>query len=162
MRELIRKKRGRLTYFTEEGNQLLSTLVTEDLDNNDLRIYFSGVTGIGAESKGPEAEIPACFERFEKALREAGICDSLAEVDFLEIRVFGTAPKGPNPIVDPEGYANAKAWMRKAYAKAYAEYWAVKLPNNCLPTRFTVYLEDLPNPKASFELAGTALLQRTS
>jgi hypothetical protein len=112
MKKLISNKRGRLTYYTEEGNQYLSSLVTEDLDNNDLRIYFSGVTGIGVESKGPEAEIPACFERFEHTLRNAGICESLTDVDFLEIQVFGTLPKEPNPITNPEGFAHAKEIMR--------------------------------------------------
>jgi enamine deaminase RidA (YjgF/YER057c/UK114 family) len=161
MPNLIVKKRGRVTYYTAEGNQQFSTLVTEELDHGDLRLYFAGVTGSGAESQGPEGEIPACFNRFEQALQEAGICQSLAEVDFLEVHAFGTAPKGCNPIVDPEGYAAAKSRMREAYSKAYAQYWAERMPDNGLPARFTVYLEDLPNAKASFEISGTALLQRS-
>jgi enamine deaminase RidA (YjgF/YER057c/UK114 family) len=51
--------------------------------------------------------------------------------------------------------------MREAYSKAYAQYWAERMPDNGLPARFTVYLEDLPNAKASFEISGTALLQRS-
>jgi len=154
------RKKGQVTYYSAEGNQQFSTLVTEQVGDGNIRIYFAGVTGSGAETEGPEGEIPACFSRFENALRETGICDSLAEVDFLEIHAFGTAPKGPNPITDPTGYADAKRRMREAYSKAYARYWAEELPDNGLPARFTVYLEELPNAKASFEISGTALLQR--
>ena len=153
-------KKGLVTYYGTEGNQQFSSLVTEQVGDGNLRIYFAGVTGSGAESEGPEGEIPACFGRFENALRDAGICNSLAEVDFLEVHAFGTAPKGPNPITDTEGYSNAKQAMREAYSKAYARYWAEKMPDNGLPTRFTVYLVELPNANASFEISGTALLQR--
>ena len=160
MPKLGKKERGRVTYYTAEGNRWFSNLVTEELDNGDLQIYFGGVTGSGAESEGPEGEIPVCFDRFERALQEAGICDSLAEVDFLEIHSFGTAPKSPNPVVDPEGYAKAKVEMREAYSKAWARYWEENLSDNGLPARFTVYVEDLANIRASYEIAGTALLQR--
>ena len=159
MSGLIKKQRGAVTYYTPEGNEWFSTLVTEELPSGNLQIYFAGVTGSGAEAQGPEGEIPACFDRFESALQEAGVCSSLSEVDFLEIHAFGTAPKGVNPITDPEGYAAARKRTRDAYSTAYARYWAEKLPDNGLPTRFTVYLEDLPNSKASFEISGTALLQ---
>ena len=54
-----------------------------------------------------------------------------------------------------------KSRIRKAYAKAYAEYWEQRLPDNGLPTRFTVYLEELPDLDASYELSAVALLQRT-
>jgi enamine deaminase RidA (YjgF/YER057c/UK114 family) len=156
---LTRKSRGRVTYYTADNNRQFSTLVTEELASGDLRIYFAGVTGSGAEERGPEGEIPACFGRFEAALREAGICDSLAQVDFLEIHAFGSAPKTPNPLVDAEGFAAARQRTRDAYARAYAEYWASTMPENGLPARFTVYVEDLPNARASFEISGTALLQ---
>ncbi len=156
---LIKKQRGAVTYYTQEGNKWFSTLVTEELPGGNLRIYFAGVTGSGAEAKGPEGEIPACFDRFESALQEAGICSSLREVDMLEVHAFGAAPKGVNPITDPEGYAAARKRLRDAYALAYGRYWAEKLPDNGLPTRFTVYLDDVPNAKASFEISGTGLLQ---
>jgi enamine deaminase RidA (YjgF/YER057c/UK114 family) len=156
---LVKKTRGRVTYYTAENNRQFSMLVTEELPNGDLRIYFAGVTGSGAEDRGPEGEIPACFGRFEAALQEAGICDSLAQVDFLEVHAFGSAAKAPNPLVDPEGFAAARKQTRDAYARAYTEYWASKMPENGLPARFTVYVEDLPNGKASFEISGTALLQ---
>lgn len=162
MPPLTAKKKGKVTYYGSEGNQQFSSLVTEQLSDGDLRIYFAGVTGSGAESEGPEGEIPACFGRFEAALQEAGICNSLAEVDFLEIHAFGTAPKGHNPITGTEEYLNAKRRMRDAYSKAYARYWAEKAPDNGLPARFTVYLEELPNAKASFEISGTALYQKHS
>ena len=160
MPRLIKKSRGHVTYYTDESNRQFSTLVTEELANGHLRIYFAGVTGSGAEEQGPDGEIPACFGRFEAALREAGICDSLAQVDFLEVHAFGSAAKAPNPLVDPAGFAAARKQTRDAYARAYADYWGAKMPENGLPARFTVYVEDLPNAKASFEISGTALLQR--
>jgi hypothetical protein len=94
-------------------------------------------------------------------LREAGICQSLAEVDFLEVHAFGAAPKAPNMVVDPEGYAAEKSRIRKEYAEAYAKYWREKMPDNGLPVRFTVYLEELPDKDASYEFGAVALLQRT-
>ncbi|NQU04369.1 MAG: hypothetical protein HQ589_09510 [Syntrophaceae bacterium] len=157
---LIKKQRGRVTYYTAEGNKAFSSLVTENLDSGDLKIYFAGVTGSGAEDHGPGGEIPVCFERFENALKEAGICQSLSEVDFLEIHAFGAPPKSPNPFRDPLGYAEAQKKNRDAYTDAYNKYWAEHMPHNGLPVRFTVYLESLPNKKASYEVSGTAILQK--
>ena len=158
---LIKKQRGRVTYYTREGNQTFSDLVTEELDNGDLRIHFVGMTGgstVGRQD--PEEEIPVLFDIWEGYLKEAGICESLSELDFLEMHAFGAAPKAPSPVSDPEGYARERQRVRQAYAKAYVRYRADKMPDNGLPVRFTVYLEDLPDSKASYELAATALYQR--
>ena len=51
----------------------------------------------------PEDEIPRVFDCWSLWLREAGICDSLDDVDLLEMHVFGCQPKSPNPLVDPTG-----------------------------------------------------------
>ena len=39
------KRRGRLTYYSEGERPVLSALVTEDLGDGDLKIYFAGLTG---------------------------------------------------------------------------------------------------------------------
>ena len=166
----IIKKRGRVTYFTKKTNQLFSDLVVEELDNGDLKIRFVGMTGaLAATSElqleevaamDPEREIPRVFDTWEMYVREAGICPSLAALDFLEIHSFGAAPKAPHPLVDPEGFAAEKKRIRQAYSSAYARYWAEHMPENGLPARFTVYLEELPDSEASYELCATALYQK--
>ena len=166
----IIKKRGRVTYYTKKTNQLFSDLVVEELDNGDLKIRFVGMTGaLAATSElqleevaamDPEREIPRVFDTWEMYVREAGICTSLAALDFLEIHSFGAAPKAPHPLVDPEGFAAEKKRIRQAYSSAYARYWAEHMPENGLPARFTVYLEELPDSEASYELCATALYQK--
>jgi hypothetical protein len=159
---LIKKQRGRVTYYTREGNRWFSDLVVEEQENGDLKIHFVGMTGgstVGHQD--PEKEIPILFDIWEGYLKEAGICQSLSEVDFLEVHAFGAAPKAPSPISDPEGYVAERRRIREAYAKAYASYWEEKMPDNGLPVRFTVYLEDLPDSKASYELGATALYQKS-
>lgn len=128
------------------------------LADRGMHIHFAGVTGSGAEGEGPEGEVPACFDRFESALWEDGICSSFSELDFLEIHAFGTAANGFSPIKDPEGSTHAKRRTRDAYRRADASYWAEKLPGNSLPTRFSVNLEDLPYPKVPLELSDTTVL----
>lgn len=164
------KKRGRVTYYRKHTNHVFSDLVVEELDNGDLKIRFVGMTGAIAASRElglddiakmqPEKEIPRIFDTWEMYLREAGICQSLAEVDFLEVHAFGAAPKAPHMLVDPEGYAAEKSRIRKEYAEAYANYWQQKMPDNGLPVRFTVYLEELPDKDASYEFGAVGLLQR--
>ena len=39
------KKRGKLTYYYEGEDAVLSAMVVEELADGDLRIYFSGLTG---------------------------------------------------------------------------------------------------------------------
>ncbi len=165
------KKRGRVTYYTKKTNQLFSDLVVEELDNGDLKIRFVGMTGALAAthelqleevaSMDPEREIPRVFDTWDHYVRQAGICASLAELEFLEVHSFGAAPKSPDPRIDPEGYLAEKKRIRQAYSKAYAQYWAEKMPACGLPVRFTVYLEELPDSQASYELCATALYQRS-
>jgi hypothetical protein len=67
----------------------------------------------------------------------------------------------PYPQVDPTGFAQEQERLRKAYAEAYAEYFATHLPDNGVPARFTVHVVDVPDTAASYEFYGTALLQRS-
>ena len=164
------KQRGRVTYYRKKTNEVFSDLVVEKLDNGDLKIRFVGMTGALAATNelnldevarmDPEHEIPRIFDTWEMYVRAAGICDSLAELDFLEVHSFGAAPKSPNPITEPEKYAAEKKRIRQAYAQAYASYWKEKMPENGLPVRFTVYLEELPDLDASYEFGAVALLQK--
>lgn len=164
------KKRGKLTYYYEGDAPVLSSLVVERQPDGDLKIHFSGLTGgysatnvLGLEGvtrMEPEVEIPLVFQCWAQWLQEAGICESLADVDFVEIHAFGCLPKSPNPIVDPEGYISEIARLRAAYHKAYAGYFAEHCPDNGVPARFTVHVVDVPDRAASYEFYGTALYQR--
>ena len=164
------KKRGKLTYDYEGDRPVLSSLVTEELPDGDLKISVAGLTGgysakhvLGLDelvSMDPEREIPLVFACWEKWLRDAGICDSLRDVDFIEIHAFGCLPKSSNPLVDPTGFVEEKERLRRAYAEAYAGYFATHLPDNGVPARFTVHVVDVPDTAASYEFYGTALLQR--
>jgi hypothetical protein len=166
------KKRGRVTYYRKPSNRVFSDLVVEELDNGDLKIRFVGMTGAKAATNelelpdtarmDPEREIPRTFDTWDMYVREAGLCAGLADLDFLEVHSFGAAPKEPSPITDPEGYAAEKRRIRQAYSEAYARYWEERLPDNGLPVRFTVYLEELPDTDACYELSAVALLQRSS
>lgn len=165
------KKRGKLTYYYEGERPVLSALVTEEQPDGDLIIRFAGLTGgysaqgiLGLDelvSMDPHREIPLVFQCWEKWLIDAGICRSLADVDFIEIHAFGCQPKAPNPLVDPAGYEAEKARLRKAYAEAYAAFFAEHLPDNGVPARFTVHVIDVPDQAASYEFYGTALYQRS-
>ena len=164
------KKRGKLTYYYHGEHPVLSALVTEELPDGDLKISFAGLTG-GYSAKGvlnreelvsmdPEKEIPLVFQSWEAWLKEAGICNSLKDVDFIEIHAFGCQPKSPNPLVDPIGYAEEQERLRKAYAEAYQGFFRDYLPENGVPARFTVHLVDVPDKVASYEFYGTALYQK--
>lgn len=164
------KKRGKLTYYYHGEHPVLSALVTEELPDGDLKISFAGLTG-GYSAKGvlnldelvamdPHREIPLVFKCWELWLQEAGICNSLKDVDFIEIHAFGCQPKSPNPLVDPEGFAAEQARLRAAYAEAYRDFFRDYLPDNGVPSRFTVHVVDVPDRAASYEFYGTALYQR--
>jgi hypothetical protein len=165
------KKRGKLTYYYEGDDPVLSNMVVETQPDDDLKIYLSGLTG-GYSAKGilkldelafmnPEVEIPLVFKCWETWLQEAGICDSIAEVDFVEIHAFGCQPKSPSPLVDPVGYAKEQERLRQAYAKAYRNFFQEHCPGNGLPARFTVHVVDVPDQAASYEFYGTALYQKS-
>lgn len=164
------KQRGKLTYHYEGDEPVLSNMVVETLADGDLRICFSGLTG-GYSAKGilkldelafmePEVEIPLVFQCWELWLQEAGICQSIADVDFIEIHAFGCQPKSPNPLVDPAGYAREQERLRQAYARAYRQFFKEHCPDNGLPARFTVHVVDVPDQAASYEFYGVALYQK--
>lgn len=164
------KKRGKLTYYYEGEHPVLSSLVTEEQPDGDLKIHFAGLTG-GYSAKGvlgldelvtmdPHREIPLVFQCWEKWLKEAGICDSLKDIDFIEVHAFGCQPKSPNPLVDPLGYAAEQDRLRKAYAEAYKGFFRDYLPENGVPARFTVHLLDVPDKAASYEFYSVALYQK--
>ncbi|MCX6045785.1 MAG: hypothetical protein NT075_11790 [Chloroflexi bacterium] len=164
------KKRGKLTYYYGGDEPVLSSLVVETLPDGDLRICFAGLTGgysaasvLGLETvtfMDPEIEIPLVFQCWEKWLRDAEICNSIADVDFIEIHAFGCQPKTPNPLVDPEGYIKEQERLRTAYRKAYGNYFREHCPDNGLPARFTVHVVDVPDRAASYEFYGVALYQQ--
>ena len=164
------KRRGKVVYYYEGDAPVLSSLVVETLTDGDLKIYFSGLTGghsatgvLGLDdvtSMDPEREVPLVFMCWEKWLQEAGICTSIADVDFLEVHAFGAQPKAPNPLADPLGYAQEQDRLRQAYARAYASFFRERCPDNGVPARFTVHLIDFPDKAASYEFYGTALYQR--
>lgn len=164
------KKRGKLTYYYEGDDPVLSALVVEEQPDGDLRICFAGLTG-GYSAKGilgldtlafmnPEVEIPLVFQCWEKWLRDAGLCESIADVDFIEIHAFGCQPKAPNPALDPVGYSKEIERLRTAYAKAYKGYFREHCPDNGLPARFTVHVVDVPDQAASYEFYGVGLYQK--
>jgi hypothetical protein len=164
------KRRGKVTYYYEGERPVLSALVTEEQADGDLKIYFSGLTGahsaegiLGLDelaTMDPVREVPLVFQCWEKWLRDAGLAESLAEVDFLEMHAFACQPKSPNPLVDPAGYAAELNRLRTAYRQAYGGFFADRLPENGLPARFTVHVLDVPDQAASYEFYSTALLQR--
>jgi hypothetical protein len=166
------KRRGKVTYYYEGERPVLSALVTEEQPDGDLKIYFSGLTG-GHSARGvlgldelvtmdPQREIPLVFQCWEKWLRDAGICQSLRDVDFLEVHAFGCQPKTPSALVDPAGYAAEQNRLRTAYRAAYSSFFAENLPDNGLPARFTVHVVDVPDTAASYEFYAVALLQRSA
>lgn len=164
------KQRGKLTYYYQDEHPVLSSLVTEEQPDGDLKIHFAGLTG-GYSAKNvlnleelvtmdPHREIPLVFRCWEKWLQEAGICESLKQVDFIEIHAFGCQPKSPNPLTDPLGYAAEQERLRKAYFEAYQGFFRDYLPDNGVPARFTVHLVDVPDKAASYEFYGVALYQK--
>lgn len=164
------KRRGKITYYYEGDDPVLSSLVVEEQPDGDSKLYFSGLTGgysatnvLGLDSvtfMDPEKEIPLVFECWEKWIVDAGICQSIADVDFIEIHAFGCQPKAPNPLVDPAGYVKEQERLRNAYRKAYGDFFKQKCPDNGVPARFTVHVVDVPDQAASYEFYGTALFQR--
>lgn len=165
------KRRGKLTYYSTGDRPVLSSLVTEEQADGDLKIYFAGLTG-GYSAKNvlgldelvtmdPKREIPLVFRCWEQWLGEAGICESLRDVDFIEMHVFGCQPKEPNPLVDPVGFKAEQDRLYREYAEAYSSYFAEHLPDNGVPCRFTVHVVDVPDKAASYEFYSVALLQRS-
>ena len=164
------KKRGKLTYYYSGDRPVLSALVTEEQADGDLRIHFAGLTGgysaksvLGLDelvSMEPKREVPLVFQCWELWLQEAGICQSLRDIDFIELHAFGAQPKLINPASHPAEYAAEQDRLKADYAEAYSSYFADQLPENGVPCRFTVHLIDFPDKAASYEFYSVGLLQR--
>ena len=137
------KKRGRVTYYRKKTNDVFSDLVVEELDNGDLKIRFVGMTGAIAATNelgldeiarmDPAREIPRIFDTWEMYVREAGVCDSLAELDFLEVHSFGAAPKAPSPFTEPEQYAAEKNASARPTPRPMPSTGRKKCPTTACP-----------------------------
>ena len=134
------KKRGKLTYYFEGEAPVLSAMVVEEQMDGDLRIHFSGLTG-GHSATGilnldtvtsmePSIEVPLVFRCWEQWLQEAELCQSIGEIDFIEIHAFGAQPKTPSPLSDPAGYRREQERVRAEYAKAYRNFFKEQCPEN--------------------------------
>jgi len=165
------KKRGRLTYYYNGEHPTLSALVTEALDNGDLKIYFAGLTG-GYSAKGvlgrdelvrmePKIEVELVFRSWEKWLQEAEICDSISKIDFIEVHAFGAQPKDINPIAEPQKYHEEQQRLYKDYAQTYSGFFRDHMPDTGVPARFTVHLIDFPDKAASYEFYSVGLYQKS-
>ena len=164
------KKRGRLTYYYGGDHPTLSALVTEALDNGDLKIYFAGLTG-GHSAKGvldrdelvrmePSVEVELVFRSWEKWLQEAEICDSIAKIDFIEVHAFGAQPKDVNPLVEPQLFKEEQERIYKDYAEAYSGFFRDHMPEGGVPARITVHVVDFPDKAASYEFYSVGLYQK--
>jgi hypothetical protein len=163
------RKRGRLTYYYGGDHPTLSALVTEDLGGGDLKIYFAGLTG-GYSAKGclgrdelvtmePLKEVELVFRCWERWLQEAGICDTIAKIDFVEVHAFGAQPKTVNPIAEPQRYQDEQQRLYREYAEAYAGFFREHMPGCGVPSRFTVHVIDFPDKAASYEFYSVGLYQ---
>ena len=164
------KNRGRLTYYYNGEHPTLSALVTEELDKGDVKIYFAGLTG-GHSAKGvlgrdelvrmePKIEVELVFRSWEKWLQEAGICDSISKIDFIEMHAFGAQPKDINPMAEPQKYYEEQQRLYKGYAQAYSGFFRDHMPDTGVPARFTVHLIDFPDKAASYEFYSVGLYQK--
>ena len=163
------KERGRLTYYYGGDRPTLSALVTEKLGGGDLKIYFAGLTG-GHSARGilerdelitmqPSVEVELVFRCWEKWLQQAGICDSIARIDFVEVHAFASQPKTPDPRLDPEGYLAEQQRLYKEYAEAYSGFFRDHMAHTGVPSRFTVHVVDFPDKAASYEFYSVGLYQ---
>ncbi|MFH1568992.1 MAG: hypothetical protein ABIL09_13430 [Gemmatimonadota bacterium] len=163
------KQRGRVTYYYGGDHPTLSALVTEQLGGGDLKIYFAGLTG-GYSAKGilgldelvsmsPKVEVELVFRCWEKWLQEAGICDSISQIDFVEVHAFAAQPKSPNPWLDPKGFHEEQQRLYREYAEAYSGFFRDHMASTGVPSRFTVHLFDFPDKAASYEFYSVGLFQ---
>tara|TARA_B100000579_G_scaffold418450_1_gene416021 strand:- start:816 stop:1340 length:525 start_codon:yes stop_codon:yes gene_type:complete len=165
------KQRGRVTYYYGGDRPTLSALVTEDLGEGDLKIYFAGLTG-GYSAQGvlnreelvrmePIKEVEMVFRSWEKWLHEAEICESISQIDFLEVHAFGAQPKDVNPMVEPVRFHEEQQRIYKEYGEAYSRFFAEQMPDTGVPSRFTVHVVDFPDKAASYEFYSVGLFQKS-
>ena len=163
------KERGRVTYYYGGEHPTLSALVTERLEGGDLKVYFAGLTGghsatgvLGLDevnTMSPKVEVELVFRSWEKWLQEAGICDSISKIDFVEVHAFAAQPKSPNPWLDPTGFAAEQQRLYSEYSQAYSGFFRDHMPDTGVPARFTVHLMDFPDKAASYEFYSVGLYQ---
>ena len=164
------KKRGKLTYYYHGDKPVLSGLVTEAEGYGNLRIHFAGLTG-GHSSTSildldqthtmtPAVEVELVFRCWEKWLQEAGICGSIAQIDFIELHAFAAQPKSPNPWLNPQGFADEQQRLYQEYADAYSNFFHEHMPECGVPARFTVHVVDFPDKAASYEFYSVGLYQQ--
>lgn len=165
------KQRGRVTYYYGGDRPTLSALVTEDIGGGDLKIYFAGLTG-GYSAQGvlnrddlvrmePIKEVEMVFRSWEKWLQEAKICESISQIDFLEVHAFGAQPKDINPIVEPVRFHEEQQRIYKEYSEAYSRFFAEEMTDTGVPSRFTVHVVDFPDKAASYEFYSVGLFQKS-
>ncbi len=165
------KQRGRVTYYYGGDRPTLSALVTEDIGDGDLKIYFAGLTG-GYSAQGvlnrddlvrmqPIKEVEMVFRSWEKWLQEAKICESISQIDFLEVHAFGAQPKDINPIVEPVRFHEEQQRIYKEYSEAYSRFFAEEMTDTGVPSRFTVHVVDFPDKAASYEFYSVGLFQKS-
>ena len=167
-------KRGRVTYYYGGDHPPFSGMVTEDLGNGDLKIRFAGLTGGGSAQEWvremvvgntdlvtmePKHEVEMVFRMWEKGLQDAGICDSISKIDFVEVHSFAAQPKTPNPVRDPEGFAAEQKRLYSEYGEAYVRFFRDNMPGCGVPARFTVHVVDFPDKAASYEFYGVGYYQ---
>ena len=165
------KRRGKLSYYYSGDKPVLSALVSEDLGDGDLRIHFAGLTG-GHSARGilgldelhtmnPAVEVDLVFRCWEKWLLDAGICDSISKIDFVELHAFAAQPKTPNPMLEPQRFADEQQRLYNEYAEAYGSFFQENMPESGLPARFTVHVVDFPDKAASYEFYSVGLYQKS-
>ena len=120
------KRRGKLTYYYRAGRPVFSFVVTEALPDGDLRVYLAGLTGGESATRNlglsdtatmdPDKEIPRVFQTWESWLKEAGVCGSIQELDFIEMHAFGCQPKRR---------------LRSKATLTHEEHGAVEVPAGC-------------------------------
>ena len=166
------KKRGKLTYYFEGDRPVLSSLVTEELPDGDLKISFAGLTG-GYSAKSilgldelvtmdPRARNPAGLRLLGEVAAGRGHLRVAAR------RRLHRDPRLRLPAEEPAPAGRSGRLRRGAGAAAPAPTprptpatSPTHLPDNGVPARFTVHVVDVPDTAASYEFYGTALLQRS-
>jgi hypothetical protein len=161
------KRRGKVTYHSEGEHPVLSALVIEEHPDGDPKISSSGLTGghLARSVLGPDElvmmdplrQVALVFCCGEKWLRDASICESLADVDFLEVHAFGRSRRSPTRWSIPLAMRRTDG---HCLPRSVRRVFPGNLSDNGLPARFTVHVIDVPDRAASYESYATALVQR--
>ena len=109
----------------------------------------------------PIKEVEMVFRSWEKWLQEAKICESISQIDFLEVHAFGAQPKDINPMVEPVRFHEEQQRIYKEYSEAYSRFFAEEMTDTGVPSRFTVHVVDFPDKAASYEFYSVGLFQKS-